>query len=130
MFRKHEDAPFMGTLRNLSIVGTALAATFVPTSDALAGGSAQNVLVVEMAVNRAYGNFAWIRVSSLPTGSPSCSNNGYWNFTLSLDGLASRELYATLMAAITSGKQVKITGTGLCSEYSAVESLESLGVTG
>jgi hypothetical protein len=101
---------------------------FLLSTIANAASSITNVTVKEAAINRAYGNYVFIHLSSASSGAPSCAINTYWQYTLSLDGLASKELYSMLLAAAASGKLVSLTGTGLCSEFYSVESLQSINL--
>jgi hypothetical protein len=84
-----------------------LCAALMVAGLARANGFVSNVTVLSTAIDRASGNVVFIRLSSPPTGLPACSNNSFWHFTLSLDGVAGKEIYASLLAAIASGKPVE-----------------------
>jgi hypothetical protein len=105
---------------NLAIAAIALA--LVGTGPVQAAGYVQSATIVEMAVNRAYGNVVFIKLSASPVDGAACSVLS-WTFTLPLDGVAGREMYAILLSAAASGKQIRAAGTGQCSEHGQIESL-------
>jgi hypothetical protein len=102
---------------------------------ASAAGSTVQTNILQMSINgstinSSTGNFVWIQAAAAPTGSPSCVNGsgGSWHFTLSLDTAYGKSLYAMLLAAEVAGKLVLLTGTGLCSQVSSVESLSAANI--
>lgn len=113
-------------MRRAIIVALTAVLLSISASSVCAGGEAQNATITQMAIYRSLGNFVLIAADVASTGAPACSTNTTWRFTLSLDGVAGRELYAMLLAAQTSGRKVHLAGTGLCSEFAAVESLNGM----
>jgi hypothetical protein len=96
-----------------------------------ANGYVQSATVVEMAISRVYGTVVFIKLSAPPVDGASCSVLGAaWTFTLSLDGVAGKELYSMLLTAAASGKQIRATGTGACSQHGQIESLEGAHIVG
>jgi hypothetical protein len=89
-------------------------------------GQTMNAAVVELSINRAYGNYVFVKLSSTPSSPAGCSINGYWHYTLSLGDVASSELYAMLMTAKASGTNVNAVGTGSCSQHGQIESLAAV----
>jgi hypothetical protein len=100
----------------------------VGLSQAAHAGQTNNSAVVELSINRAYGNYVFVRLGNPPSSPAGCSTNGYWHYTLSLDGVAGSELYAMLMTAKASGTNVTAVGTGVCSQYGSIESLAAVSV--
>ena len=90
--------------------------------------SVSAVTILEIAIDPAYANVVFIRVSPAPTGQPSCETSGYWNYVLNFSNSLATQQYAALLAAEMSGKTVSITGTGACADYPNVESLRGLNV--
>jgi hypothetical protein len=106
-----------------------LAVLAVCSEAVFAGGEVSSAQVLELGVSRTYPNVAFVRLSAYPTGGPSCAPSAfYWQFTLTLDGLSGKELYAMLLSAQASGKAVRISGTGSCSEHGQIESLQAATV--
>ena len=62
-------------------------------------------------------------------GGPTCAAST-WNFTLSLDTAIGKNQYATLLTAFAAGKTVTLNGTGACSDWGNVESLQNVLVVG
>jgi hypothetical protein len=104
------------------------AATALLTSAAHAGGYVSNATVLEVSVHRGYGAVAFVKVSATPVDSPACAAGHYWQFTLTLDGVAAKEMYSLLMTAVATGKQVKISGSGSCTEHSQIESIHVVNI--
>jgi hypothetical protein len=99
------------------------------TSAAFAtAGSAENVRVARMQIVRAYGNFVFVHLSAAPTTRSACATNTYWHFTLSLDDVAGKNMYAQLLAAFAAGALLNISGNDTCSEFGTIESIGGLGV--
>jgi hypothetical protein len=102
---------------------------FALSTESLAGGTVTNTSIVALSLNRAYGNFVFIQTSVAPTGFPSCTTEGGpWYFTLSLNDSMGTNLYAMLLSAYLAGKQVRLDGTGACSEWGGIESLSNIDV--
>jgi hypothetical protein len=114
-----------------SLAAMILCAASILSAPVMAGGAVDGATVLMTAINRIYPNVVFIRLSATPTGLPACSVlNPTWAFTLSLDGVNGKELYALLLAATVSGKSVQASGTGTCNEHSQVETLQSLYIYG
>jgi hypothetical protein len=90
---------------------------------ALAVSSSPGSKIASIAVNRALG-YAFVKLETPPVGKPACSNH-YWDYTVPLATSADKTVYATLLAAFESGNVVATYGSGACSEFSQVESLDS-----
>jgi hypothetical protein len=103
-------------------------ATLILPMTAFAGGQVNRATIVNMAINKSYGNFVFIQTSITPTGAAVCANSS-WQFTLSLSNPGDSQLYAMLLTAYASGALVNITGTGACSEYPTVESVQGVQLT-
>lgn len=104
----------------------------IGASQPTAASNLTAVTILEIAIDPAYGNFVFIRVSTPPTGT-SCGTNGYWHFTLPFTNALSpnptgAQQYAALLSAQMAGKTISITGTGTCNETNTVESLRGINV--
>lgn len=86
------------------------------------------VTVQEIAIDPAYANVVFIRVSPAPTGQPGCQTDGHWHYVLNFSGSLAAQQYAAILSAEMSGKTVSITGA--CADYPNVESLRGLNVQG
>jgi hypothetical protein len=113
--------------KNLWLVITlamALALGWAP--NAYAGSTTSGATILQLAINKVYGPFVFIKVDVMPVGAPTCATNGYWQYTLTLTNPGDAALYALLLTAYAQGRQVFIGGTGACSEFGQVESLQDL----
>jgi hypothetical protein len=107
----------------------AMCTVFALSTASLAGGTVTNTTITQLSLNRGLGNFVFIQTSVAPTGFPSCTTGGGpWNFTLELNDSIGTNLYAMLLSAYFAGKQVRLDGTGLCSEWGGVESLSNIDI--
>jgi hypothetical protein len=103
----------------------AVALLFGVIPGAQAGGTVSGATILQLAINKAYGAFVFIRLDVTPTGAPPCAT-AYWQYTLTLTNPGDSQLYALLLTAYAQGKQVYIIGSGACSEFSQSESLQNL----
>jgi hypothetical protein len=78
-----------------------------------------------MQINMTVGSYVFIVTDTAPTNPASCSTQGLWQFTLPLSNAAGSQIYAGLVAAYMAGTPVMLEGTGSCSEFGSVESLEA-----
>lgn len=99
------------------------------TSAVYATSDISNTTIVDMAINRDYGNFVFIRVAQSPANPAACSTNGYWQYTLTLSNPGDHELYSMLLTAFSTGSTVDMSGRGVCNEWGTVESLRSIRVS-
>jgi hypothetical protein len=112
-------------------VWAALLIGLLASSGVKAGGSVEGATVVLLSINRDYPNIVFIRLSASTTGYPACYVfNPTWMFTLSLNGTNGKEMYATLLAAAASGKQIYAYGAGACNEHGQIESLNAMHFAG
>jgi hypothetical protein len=92
-----------------------------------------NATIQGVTVDRALGNFAYIKLSIAPTGL-ACGTATTFSYTLPFydanNQPANQQLYALLLTAYMSGKAVSVVGTGACTEDATVESLRGLNVIG
>lgn len=94
---------------------------------ALAVGVAQHATIVKMHVRRSIGEVVFLQLSVAPTGSPSCATAAWtWHFSFPTSTEAGKKLLAMLLAAQAQGAPVTIDGTGTCSDYAGVESLDGV----
>lgn len=99
------------------------------SSASYATSEISSTTIVDMAINRDYGNFVFIRVAQTPANPAACSTNGYWQYTLTLSNPGDHELYSMLLTAFSTGAAVDMSGRGVCNEWGTVESLRSLRVS-
>ena len=85
-------------------------------------------VVAEIAVDKAYGNFAFVRFDRAPSTSIACSTNSYWHFTLPLSTEAEKRMFAVLVTARAMGSATKAIGSGACSEFGSIESMQRIGM--
>lgn len=94
-----------------------------------AAGSTTNTTITQISLNSSFGDFIWIQTATAPTGSPTCAASP-WNFTLSLDTTIGKNQYAVLLSALATGQTVILVGTGACSDWGNVESLQNVVLMG
>lgn len=90
--------------------------------------SIDGVKISKVAINPTYGNYVFIKLDSAPDRI-SCSTNGAWDYTLSLETEIHKSMYALLLAAFMASKEVNMSGANTCSEFPHIESLKSFDVT-
>lgn len=135
-FESRVVAPARSVLRNVprkrvasALVGLFALGMTLGNAQPAAASNLTNVTIEEIAIDPAYGNYVFIRLSTPPTGSPSCASAGhYWHFTFPLSGTAYKEIYAALLAAQMAGKTITVTGYGSCNEHSSIESMRGMNV--
>jgi len=79
--------------------------------------------VIEISIEKDYGNYAFIKVDTPPAPPVACSQNGYWQYTLPLANEVDKRIFAMVMSSYLTQRAMHFRGTGGCSEFSAVESL-------
>ena len=83
--------------------------------------------IIELELNRSYGNFAFIKTDNHRFGKASCSTHEYWDYTLPLITEFDKATYVTLLTALVESKEVIVLGDGShCYEFGSVESLKSV----
>lgn len=107
---------------------TSLALVSLFSGEARASGATGNTVIVEVAIQRQFGDFVLIRTAGPLVGSPSCYTNAYWHFTLSIGNPGDRELYAMILSAFSAGSTVTMSGKGTCNEFGSIESLQSINL--
>ena len=108
----------------VGLVGAFAASALVSTSASAAG-----VVSGATVANLFFGqlpNIVFVKVSPAPAGEPSCATNQSYDFTINLTNPGGNQLYATLLAAMLSGKVANLTGLGTCTNDPATEDLGSL----
>ncbi len=91
-----------------------------------AAGRVQHARVLQIHIRRSIGDVAFIAFSVAPINAPSCATGGVWHFSLPLSTEAGKKIYAALLTAQATGLPVTADGTGACSEYSGIESMDSI----
>lgn len=85
-----------------------------------ASSATGKVVMIDNA--KQYGNIVFVKLDGATTSPAACQTNFAWSFTLPMTSEMDKRMYATLLMAAASGSTVVISGTGSCSEFSAVES--------
>lgn len=85
--------------------------------------------IVQMSINKQYGSYVFIKLEN-SAARISCSTNGHWDYTLSIQTEADKAMYSTLLSAYMAGKKVNIYGfsTPVCNEFPSVESMAGFNV--
>jgi len=101
-------------------------------SNVSAEGTSQYFHVVEIELNKDYGNFIFIKTdrdnSDQSTKAP-CSTHKYWEYTLPLVTEFDKAAYNIIMTALTESKEVILRGDEThCYEFGNVESLQSIRI--
>ena len=79
--------------------------------------------VIEISIEKDYGNYAFIKVDVPPTAPVACSQNGYWQYTLPLVSEADKRIFSMVMTSYLTQRAMHFRGLGSCNEFGAVESL-------
>jgi hypothetical protein len=91
-----------------------------------AQGSAVNVTIKRLQINKNLGNMVFVELATAPAVQAGCAA-GAWHFLLSLDDAAGKNMYAQLLVAYSSGQAVDIGGSGLCG-WGTVEDLATVAL--
>ncbi|WP_096086616.1 hypothetical protein [Agaribacterium haliotis] len=100
---------------------------FLLISNVVYSNSVHGVEIIKLAINPAYGNYVLIKLDQ-PPERISCSENGSWDFTLSLTSDVYKHMYSLLLSAFMAGKKIDINGTNSCNEFPHIESVNTLHV--
>ncbi|HMU65609.1 MAG TPA: hypothetical protein PKE57_00610 [Cellvibrionaceae bacterium] len=103
-----------------------LVAGFISTAQA---SEVNDTKISQIGFNKQYGNFVFVKLEK-SASRISCSTNGFWDYTLSLEGDIGKSIYSSLLAAYMAGKTVTVYGlsTPACNEFASVESISGLWV--
>jgi len=99
-------------------------------SNAVCASSIDNVTITKIAINHSSGNYVFIKLDRAPDRI-TCSTNGGWDYTLSLNDEGYKNMYAMMLSAFMAGHKVDIKGLAVpaCNEFPAIESLNSIYIT-
>jgi hypothetical protein len=82
-------------------------------------------VITAINVTKSYGEILFIKVDKPKSTPPGCDTNGFWTYVLPLTTELDKKLYAMLLTARATGAPVTLTGTGTCSAFGTIESLNS-----
>src|ERR1044072_8098137 len=93
-----------------------------------AEGSAVNGIIQRLQINKSLGNMVFIQLATAPSVRADCAvGNPTWQFLLSLDSPAGKNMYAQLLVAYSAGQAVDLGGTGSCG-WGTVEDLNGVAL--
>lgn len=88
-------------------------------------GSATNATITSLYINASY-SMVFIGVNVTKTSNPACSIGGFaFVLPLTASSTVDNQMLALLIAARSSQTPVTLTGTGTCTVYSDVETLQT-----
>lgn len=85
------------------------------------------ITIKSLNIEKPLGELVFMSTSVSPTPH-GCHTDVNWNFTLPLNTSLDRQIYASLLAAMLSGKKVDIEGTSTCSSFATIESVKRVRV--
>lgn len=91
----------------------ALAMLLCANTPAFAAGESGITTVERMATASNLGDYILVRATSAPT-TLGCTTDGTWHFALDISSSWGKGAYAMLLEARASGRQLWLSGTGLC----------------
>jgi hypothetical protein len=110
-----------------TLVSVAALSSLLFAKPASAVGLAQHVTITQLHIRKSIGEVVFVRLSAAPATPGSCvSIGGPWHFSLAVNSEVGKKMLAVLVAAKASGALVTIDGTGLCSEYGGIESMDGV----
>lgn len=112
----------------LRLLPAAALISMMGTDAAIAAGESGWAHIEKTAIASNMGNVVYIRVDHTPTTPATCSTHATWHFTLPLDTDWGKSMYAMLLEARATGRQLWFSGTNTCAQDGTVESLRSLTV--
>jgi len=107
--------------RALKACCAGIAASLVASGAAAA--DVERARVLDLAINKSFGNFVFVKLDNPHAAPIACAVNGYWQYTLPLDSEVDKKMFALLVTAQTTEKPVSINGAGACNEFAHVESM-------
>lgn len=81
-----------------------------------------------MQVNKSLGNVLFVQLDVQHSSPISCHINQGWTYTIPMQNEADKKIFAMLMLARSLGQTVTLYGAGLCSDFSAVESIGGMNL--
>lgn len=89
--------------------------------------SIDGVKIEKISIKSSYGNYVFVKLATAPERA-TCSTNGGWDYTLSLETETYKSMYSMLLAAYMSGNKVNIHGftTPTCNEFPHIESIDGI----
>jgi hypothetical protein len=119
--RHRSDRRFARKLASVFALGLSLA------TPAYAAGLAQHVTITTLHLRRSLGEVVFVKLSAVPKGSAPCVVPGApWHFSLPVSTEVGKKMLATLIVAHAQGTPVTLDGTGNCSEYGGIESMDGV----
>ena len=91
--------------------------------------SLNGVMISSLNIDRPLGELLFISTNVTPTPH-GCHSDGNWNFVLPIATNIDKQIHASLLAAMMSGKKVDIEGSGECSTFPAIEGIKRIRVYG
>lgn len=85
------------------------------------------ITIKSLNIEKPLGELAFVSTSAAPTPH-GCHTDVNWNFVLPVSTSLDRQIYASLLAAMLSGKKVDIEGASTCSSFTTIESIKRVRV--
>jgi hypothetical protein len=112
--KRHELNRAIRVLMSAGAIGLSAMAT---------AGSVTGATITQIQIATNYTG-AFISFSVAKVSNPSCSSNPNWSFFLPLTTTLENQMLALMLAARASDSPVTFIGSGVCDQFSTVETLE------
>ncbi len=106
--------------RRVAIVAACLMAF---STAALSSGTVTDATITGVTMFVSIGDVLFIKTNQTVSTPASCSTNSNFQFVVSLSSATGQQMMALLLAARAGAAPISITGTGSCSVYSNVETV-------
>lgn len=81
--------------------------------------------IKKLMLSRAYGEIVFVDLDVRQNETISCHTNS-WEFVLDVSDTLGKSLYSSLLLLYASGKQANFKGSGTCSLYNNIETLDRI----
>ena len=105
-------------MRSLVVLGA------MGVSAAASAGSVTNATITKLVMGTNEGDYVFIQVNVAKSSNPSCSTSSLYSFAFPLSSTTENQMLALLLSARATQTPVALYGTGLCSNFSNIETLE------
>ena len=100
--------------KRLAVIALPMLVAVGSVCHAVASGSGTVSYIGGNFQNPNYPSSVYFGITPTPINRESCNNNAYYQFVFDPNTADGKTLYATLMLAISTGRQIYIYGTGTC----------------
>jgi hypothetical protein len=96
--------------------------------DVCSAGTQVTGHVKVVSINKAFGSFVFVQLDAPQSAPIPCQTNVGWTYTLPQQSDADKKMLALLITAKAMGQLVTLYGSGLCSDFGAIESASGITI--